>query len=89
MAFMFMMTVCKLYDGNCLHVVVFGDYVTFSRNGSEVGQALDTDLYKNPKVYNKVKSQSSLFSIYLLKFFIMLYYNIENVCFVFYLGENH
>ncbi|KAM9445218.1 solute carrier family 26 member 9-like isoform 1-T1 [Clarias gariepinus] len=34
-------------------VVIFQ---TQFRNGSEVAQALDTDLYKNPKVYNKVKT---------------------------------
>ncbi|XP_066559743.1 solute carrier family 26 member 9 [Amia ocellicauda] len=33
-------------------VVIFQ---TQFRNGSELGQILDTDLYKNPKVYSKVK----------------------------------
>ncbi|XP_018616282.1 solute carrier family 26 member 9-like isoform X1 [Scleropages formosus] len=33
-------------------VVIFQ---TQFRNGSEVGQIIDTDLYRNPKVYNKVK----------------------------------
>uniref|UniRef100_A0A4W4E0E2 STAS domain-containing protein n=1 Tax=Electrophorus electricus TaxID=8005 RepID=A0A4W4E0E2_ELEEL len=38
--------------GFSILVVVFQ---TQFRNGSEVAQIMDTDLYKNPKVYNKVK----------------------------------
>ncbi|KAB5546490.1 hypothetical protein PHYPO_G00072650 [Pangasianodon hypophthalmus] len=39
--------------GFSILVVIFQ---TQFRNGSEVAQVLDTDLYKNPKVYNKVKA---------------------------------
>ncbi|XP_066528454.1 solute carrier family 26 member 9-like [Hoplias malabaricus] len=38
--------------GFSILVVIFQ---TQFRNGSEVTQVMDTDLYKNPKVYNKVK----------------------------------
>ncbi|XP_036447954.1 solute carrier family 26 member 9-like [Colossoma macropomum] len=39
--------------GFSILVVIFQ---TQFRNGSEVAQVMDTDLYKNPKVYNKVKA---------------------------------
>ncbi|XP_063064615.1 solute carrier family 26 member 9-like isoform X1 [Engraulis encrasicolus] len=43
--------------GFSILVVIFQ---TQFRNGSEVAQIMDTDLYKNPKLYSKVKSLSGV-----------------------------
>ncbi|KAG5282750.1 hypothetical protein AALO_G00059550 [Alosa alosa] len=43
--------------GFSILVVIFQ---TQFRNGSEVGQIMDTDIYKNPKVYSKVQSLSGV-----------------------------
>lgn len=58
------MTVCNLLTATVQMMLFVVVCVTSSRNGSEVAQVLDTDLYKNPKVYNKVKVLRPWYSVF-------------------------